>query len=159
MSSHNAATIHPSFMGKPVITAEPMPVNKVSPKAEKKSSKTDLAGARARKGMKDCSRTMCPHCEFPTTTRTSVRLSKLVKSSTHICSNPECGHTFLTHTEVVLTLSASSTPDPSVSLPLSSHVRRDLLRATLEHSGQAEHSTQFTKPVNGDLFAGGTPTD
>lgn len=159
MSSHNAATIHPSFMGKPVITAEPMPVNKVSPMAEKKSSKTDLAGARARKGIKESSRTLCPHCDFPALTRTSTQLSKLVKRSMHSCTNPECGHTFVTHQEIVRTLSPSATPDPSVLLPLSSHVRRDLLRATLENASESEHSTQFTKPVNGDLFAGGPPTD
>lgn len=159
MSSQHAATIHPSFMGKPVIHAEPMPVNKVSPTAEKKSSKTDLVGARARKGIKDSSRTLCPHCDYPTLTRNSDQLSKLVKRSWHSCTNLECGHTFVTHQEIVRTVSPSATPNPSVLLPLSSHVRRDLLRATLDHAKEAEHETQFTRPVNGDLFAGGTPTD
>lgn len=122
------------------------------------SSKSDLLGNRARTGLKDGSRTRCPHCDFPTTTRTSERLSKLVKRSSHICTNPECGHTFLTHTEVVLTLSPSSTPDPSVSLPRSSHVRTELVQATLKHSAQVQYTTQFTKPVSGDLFEE-PPTD
>ena len=35
--------------------------------------------------------------------------------------------------------------------------RRDMLRATLDHAATAEHTTQFTRPVTGDLFAAAGP--
>lgn len=94
----------------------------------------------------------CPHCEQPAVIRTSVQMSRLMREYMFCCTNPECGHTFVAITEVVRTLSPSATPDPSVSLPLSTHVRRDLLRVQLESAVLAEHSTRFTRPVTGDLF-------
>lgn len=158
MSTMVTAPSLPSFLGgstsEPVTTA----TKSVVKEAAETSSKNDLLGNRARTGMKDGSRIRCPHCDFPTTTRTSERLSKLVKRSSHICTNPECSYAFLTHTEIVLTLSLSSIPDPSVSLPLSSHLRSELVKATLKHSSQVEYTPQFTKPVSGDLFEE-PPTD
>lgn len=94
----------------------------------------------------------CPHCEQPAVIRTSVQMSRLMREYMFCCTNPECGHTFVAITEVVRTLSPSATPDPSVSLPLSTHVRRDLLRIQLDGAALAEHSTRFTRPVTGDLF-------
>lgn len=95
----------------------------------------------------------CPHCEQPAVIRTSVQMSRLMREYMYCCTNPECGHTFVAITEVVRTLSPSATPDPSVSLPWSTHVRRDLLRTQLDSEAPAEHSPRFTRPVTGDLFA------
>lgn len=117
-------------------------------------------GARARAGHREGSRLICPHCKEFSYTRTSAQITVLTRESTHICTNPECGCTFVALTEVVRVLSPSATPDPSVNLPLSSHVRRDMMRATLDHAASAEHATQFTRPITGDLFpVGGPPPD
>lgn len=94
----------------------------------------------------------CPHCEQPAVIRTSVQMSRVTREYMYCCTNPECGHTFVALTEVVRTLSPSATPDPSVTLPISTHVRRDMLRAQLDNAAQAEHRTSFTRPVTGDLF-------
>ena len=98
----------------------------------------------------------CPHCEQPAVIRTSVQMSRLMREYMFCCTNPECGHTFVAITEVVRTLSPSATPDPSVNLPLSTHVRRDLLRVQLDNAAPAEHNVRFTRPVTLDLF-GATP--
>ncbi|MFC4623093.1 ogr/Delta-like zinc finger family protein [Comamonas nitrativorans] len=108
---------------------------------------------------KEAMRLRCPHCECPCVIRSSEQMSVLTRQSVYYCVNAECGHTFVALTEIVRTLSPSATPDPSVNLPLSSHVRRDLLQVTLEHAGVAPHCTRFTKPVNGDLFATERPAD
>lgn len=114
----------------------------------------------ARKGTgKEAMRLRCPHCASPCTIRSSEQMSVLTRQSFYCCVNAECGHTFVALTEIVRTLSPSATPDPSVNLPLSSHVRRDLLQATLEHAGVAPHCTRSTRAVNGDLFAMGLSAD
>lgn len=102
-------------------------------------------------------RMACPHCDFDSVIRTSMLMTKLMRETTYACTNPECGHTFIALTEIVRTLSPSATPNPSVNLPLSSHVRRDVLRTVLDHAGEAAHTPQFTQPVTGDLFMGGSP--
>ncbi len=159
MSTHSTAHLMPSFFGQTFQAPAPPAQKSVSPQADKKSSKTDSVGVRARAGNKEGARMQCPHCKHPALKRNSMQITPLTRESLHYCTNPECGHTFVALTEIVRTLSPSATPDPSVRLPLSSHVRRDLLRATLDHAGTAEHQTQFTEPVNGDLFAEGPPAD
>ena len=117
-------------------------------------------GPVTRKGTgKEAMRLRCPHCDSPCVIRSSEHMSVLTRQSFYCCVNAECGHTFVALTEIVRTLSPSATPNPSVNLPLSSHVRRDLLQATLQNAGVAPHCTRSTKAVNGDLFAMGLPTD
>lgn len=99
-------------------------------------------------------RMACPHCGFDSVIRTSMVMTKLMRETTYACTNPECGHTFIALTEIVRTLSPSATPDPSVSIPLSSHVRRDVMRAVLDHAEEATHQPRYTQPVTGDLFMG-----
>lgn len=99
----------------------------------------------------------CVHCGQSSVIRTSTQVTRLTREYVFCCTNPECGHTFVALMEVVRTLSPSATPDPSVSLPLSAHVRRDLVRAQLDNAAQAEHKTCFTRPVTGDLFQGLPP--
>lgn len=69
----------------------------------------------------------CPHCGAPAIVRTSEQLSPLVRKAWHWCKNPSCGHTFVSFTEIRVTLSPSATPRAGVSLALSPHVHRDEL--------------------------------
>lgn len=147
--------------GKPVATvkAPPAPVGKAAQGCNS-VVRSNAVGARARDGVKEALRMACAHCRAPSYVRTSQQMTVLTREYTYACTNVECGHTFVVLAEQVRTLSPSATPDPSVNLPLSTHVRRDLMRATLDHAASAEHTTQFTCPVSGDLFAvGGTPSD
>lgn len=144
--------------GKPVATVK-APTQTVGKALQSCNSslRSAAVGARARAGHKEAMRLVCPHCKEPSFIRTSAQMTVLTRESTHICTNPECGCTFVALTEVVRVLSPSATPDPSVNLPLSTHIRRDMLRATLDHAATAEHTTQFTRPVTGDLFAAAGP--
>ena len=99
-------------------------------------------------------RMACPHCEFDSVIRTSWMMTKLMRETTYQCTNPECSHSFIALTEIVRTLSLSATPDPSINIPLSSHVRRDGMRMVLDHADNAAHTPRYTQPVTGDLFAG-----
>lgn len=113
------------------------------------------------KAMADRQRLDCPHCEWPCVIRTSTKLSALTRESMYACTNVECGHTFVGLTEIVRTLSPSATPNPAINLPLSTHVRRELLRTQLDHARAAEHQPQFTQPTSGELFpaVGSDPPD
>ncbi len=99
----------------------------------------------------------CPHCDAQALIRTSVQITVLTRETTYCCTNAECGHTFSALTEIVRTLSPSATPNPSINLPLSTHVRRDLVRATLEHAQPSDYAPRNTRPVNGDLFEARPP--
>ncbi|MFG5777698.1 ogr/Delta-like zinc finger family protein [Comamonas sp. J-3] len=99
----------------------------------------------------------CPHCKATSEIRTSKPVSATMRETIYQCTNVECGHTFVANTEIVRTLSPSATPDPTVNLPMSTHVRRDMLRVVLDNAGAAEHQALFTSPVTGDLFAGDKP--
>ncbi len=102
-------------------------------------------------------RMACPHCGASSEIRTSRVLSKTMRELIYACTNAECGHTFVALTEIVRTLSPSATPDPHVNLPLSSHVRRDMLRAVLDCAGSAPHQAAYSPPQS-DLFEGGADT-
>ena len=106
---------------------------------------------------KESTRLPCPHCRWPSVIRTSEQMSVLTRQYVFCCVNAECGHTFVGTLEISRTLSPSATPDPSVNLPLSSHVRRDMLRAQLEHAATSAHTARNTAPVTGDLFSQGAP--
>ncbi|RGE46145.1 transcriptional regulator [Comamonas testosteroni] len=98
-------------------------------------------------------RMACPHCGFDSVIRTSWMMTKLMRETTYQCSNPECSHSFIALTEIVRTLSPSATPDPTINIPLSSHVRRDGMRVVLDNADTAAHTPRYTPPVTGDLFA------
>lgn len=106
---------------------------------------------------KEAMRLPCPHCRWPSVIRTSEQMSVLTRQYVFCCVNAECGHTFVGTLEISRTLSPSATPDPSVNLPLSSHVRRDMLRTQLDHAATADHHARNTAPVTGDLFTQGAP--
>ena len=97
----------------------------------------------------------CPHCKASSEIRTSYMVSDTMRESFYQCTNVECGATFVVTGEVTRQLNTGAVPNPKVNIPLSSHVRRDMVRVVLDNAGQAEHVARFTTPVTGDLFAGG----
>ena len=103
---------------------------------------------------RDRVRMKCPHCKKLSLCRTSKEESVLTRSFVYCCSNFECGHVFKAVMEIHYTISPSATPDPSVDLPMSTHVRRDLLRAQMDGARSAEHQAESTEPITGDLFSG-----
>ena len=100
-------------------------------------------------------RISCPHCKWPATVRTSETVSELTRQTTYSCSNWECGHNFKTLEEIVCSLTPSSTPNPSIHLPLSSHVRRGLLQRQLEQERVVTHTPMNSAPSTLDLFEDG----
>lgn len=76
----------------------------------------------------------CPHCKSWASVRSSEQVTPLLRESFLICKNAACGHTFAAATEINRTLSPSATPDPSILLPLSPHVRRrDVMEQMARH--------------------------
>lgn len=59
----------------------------------------------------------CPHCGSKARIRTSKQLSTLVRRSYCQCENLHCGHTFVTHTEVVGSLSPPAKENKGICLP------------------------------------------
>ena len=100
----------------------------------------------------------CPHCKATSEIRTSRMVSATMRESIYQCTNVECGHTFIVDAEASRTLSPSATPDPTVNIPLSTHVRRDMVRVVLDNATEAVYQPRYTMPVTGDLFAGGADT-
>ncbi|WP_080404940.1 ogr/Delta-like zinc finger family protein [Burkholderia ubonensis] len=70
----------------------------------------------------------CPHCRMRATARSSREMSITFREITYQCNNLECGHTYVVNMEFARTLSPSATPDPSLNLPISAHVRERLVR-------------------------------
>ena len=97
-------------------------------------------------------RISCPHCNWPATVRTSEAVSELTRQTTYSCTNWECGHNFKSLEEIVVSLTPSSTPNPGVHLPLSSHVRRSLLQRQLDCAHVAHHTPVNASPTTLDLF-------
>lgn len=97
----------------------------------------------------------CPMCEAQCEIRTSQTLTKTMRETMYQCTNVECGCTFVVSAEIGRLLNIGATPNLAVSIPLSTHVRRDMLRAVLDNAGESEHQARYTLPVTGDLFADG----
>ena len=100
----------------------------------------------------------CPHCKASSEIRTSRMVSATMRESIYQCTNVECGHTFIVDAEASRTLSPSATPDPTVNIPLSTHVRRDMVRVVLDNASEAAYQARYTAPATGDLFAGDANT-
>lgn len=98
----------------------------------------------------------CPHCGAQSVIRHGRVVSKTMRETFYACTDVECGYTFCAMTEIVRGMSPSAKPDPTVNIPLSSHVRRDMVRVMLDHAGEAHHDPITPiAPTTGDLFAGG----
>lgn len=100
----------------------------------------------------------CPMCDAQAEIRTSYHVSRTLFETFYQCTNVECGCCFVVNSEIVRLLNPGATPNPKVNIPLSTHVRRDMVRVLLDNAGEAAHETKFTMPVTGDLFAGGADT-
>ena len=116
------------------------------------------ASHQGRKLRYEGTRRPCPMCEAQAEIRTSQHVTKTLFETVYQCTNVECGCTFVVSAEIVRLLNPGATPNPAVSIPLSSHVRRDMLRVVLDNAGEAAHEARYTTPVTGDLFAGGADT-
>lgn len=103
-------------------------------------------------------RLRCPHCNSMGTIRTSEALSATVARHYVMCCNFECGHTWRATTEADMTISPSATPAPLVHLPLSTHVRTDLISEQMRSTQRAEHIPRLTPPITPDLFAPAGPS-
>ena len=66
-------------------------------------------------------RVNCPHCETPSTVRTSKQITETIREATAQCNNPQCAHTWVVHLSAVRTIAPSMTPNPRVYIPLSPH--------------------------------------
>lgn len=111
-----------------------------------------------KRASEDGERVSCPDCGADAVIRTSWVMAPLLRETTYHCTNHEkCGGVFVAHKEIVCTLSPSSTPNPSVQLPMSAHIRRDMLGIVLEAAGTYDYTPRRTAPVTGDLFAGDRP--
>ena len=108
-----------------------------------------------RKVRRESRRISCPHGNWPATVRTSETVSELTRQTTYSCTNWECGHNFKTLEEIVCSLTPSSTPNPAIHLPLSSHVRRGLLQRQLTHERIVDHTPENGTPSTLDLFEDG----
>lgn len=104
-------------------------------------------------------RIACPHCESPATIRRSNQVTNLTREYAFACTNFECGHTFSATMEITRTLSPSATPNPTVRLPLSTHVRRELMREQLACAQPSDYRTTQTAPSTLELFGTSPPAD
>lgn len=68
----------------------------------------------------------CPHCLTRANARSSREMSLTFREVTYQCTNAQCGHTYVVNMEFARTLSPSATPNLSLNLPLSPHVRSQL---------------------------------
>lgn len=92
----------------------------------------------------------CPHCGGQAYRRSSRDVSETMREAAWICLNTECGCTFGTRTEIYVLFSLPAVPKPGINIPLSSHVKRSLLTAHLEHAGAIQCRTSV--PQQGDIF-------
>lgn len=69
----------------------------------------------------------CPHCGAKSHSRTSRFVSDLVRDVVFVCTDIECGHTFLAQLAAVRTISPSSKPRQGIFLPMS-EVKQKLIR-------------------------------
>lgn len=63
-------------------------------------------------------RVACPHCDAPAITRSSDRMTPLLREIYFQCTNMFCGHAFVATLEIVRTVTPSQTPRLGVRLPI-----------------------------------------
>lgn len=105
--------------------------------------------------VREYQRMPCPDCGNPCLIRTSRQMSQLTREYYYACINPECGGTYGATMEINRRISPSATPNPKVDLPVSQHVRRDVIRAQMDYARTAAQpllSTAPALPVTGGLF-------
>lgn len=99
----------------------------------------------------------CPHCGAKSYSRTSRFVSDLVRDVMFVCTDIECGHTFLAQLAAVKTISPSSKPREGIFLPMSAlkqKIIRDQVSLNKQDSGaysmvlckSAEYKKSKSKP-------------
>ncbi|KQR50134.1 transcriptional regulator [Acidovorax sp. Leaf160] len=100
----------------------------------------------------------CAHCGAKSVIRHGRVVSKTMREVIYQCTDVECGHCFVVMAETVRSLTPSGKPDPTVTLPLSKHLRRGLVRVLLDNAADADHvPLTDIEPTTGDLFASASP--
>lgn len=99
----------------------------------------------------------CAHCGAQSEIKTAYMVTVTLRETFYGCTNYECGHCFVVIAEVGRTTVPSATPNPAVNIPLSSHIRRSMVRVLLDNAPEAAHVARFTAPVTGDLFEPDAP--
>lgn len=101
----------------------------------------------------------CPHCGAQCVIRHGSKVSMTMRKLVFSCTNAECGANYEAMTEFTKMLSVPARPNPNVSIPLSQHVRRGMLRVLLDNSPEAAHEPITPiEPITDDLFAGDANT-
>lgn len=103
-------------------------------------------------------RLRCPHCNALSTILSSDATSATVTRHYVVCRNEDCGHSWRATTEADITLSPSAIPNASVVLPLSSHIRREVLMAQLRGPTTDEYQPRRPQAYTRDLFATDGPS-
>ncbi len=120
----------------------------------------DRTSHQGRKLRYEGTRMACPMCDAQSEIRTSWLVSKTMRETAYQCTNVECGATFVVGSEILRMLNLGGVPNLKVNIPISSHVRREVMRVVLDNAGVAQHQARFTQPETGDLFASSdNPTD
>lgn len=83
----------------------------------------------------------CPHCGRWATVRSSESVSPLLRVLLFQCRDVTCGHTWISHLEVVRSVSPPAIPNPAISLPLSS--RAEVIRRRLEGRSNPDQGSLF----------------
>lgn len=81
----------------------------------------------------------CPHCGTSSVVRTSQIMSRTLSFLYVQCRNLECGHTWRVDAEASVTISPSAQPNPTVEMPISPYVNRNLLALQLETARVGHH--------------------
>lgn len=80
----------------------------------------------------------CPHCKGPSIIRSSKQISAMYSEQLRHCENPLCGHVWVDGIESLRTLSPSAIPDPQIRIPLSTHIKRERVVASLNAEEQLD---------------------
>lgn len=81
---------------------------------------------------------VCPHCKGPCRIRSSAQITPAYREVLCQCENPLCGHVWIDGIGPVRTLSPSAVPDPDIKIPLSRHVRREMVVAVMRQEEQLD---------------------
>lgn len=81
----------------------------------------------------------CPHCKGPSKIRSSWQQTSVVSEVMRVCGNPMCGFVWIDQLHAIRSLSMSSTPDPSIYIRPSTHIRRKGIDAAFDPPGIQNH--------------------
>lgn len=59
----------------------------------------------------------CPHCQKRSIVRDSQGVTDLVRELRMICTDDDCGHTFVAQLSIIRTIRPPAQPNPAVRLP------------------------------------------